>query len=356
MRPNRSAVDVNLFRVTNEGKLERIASRRLPNEELLEEWLVKDPDLLGLDLLVIGRQLITDFGGRIDILGIDREGDLTIIELKRDRTPRDIVGQTLDYASWVSGLSAKDVHDIAAEHLNGRLHEAFRERFGTDLPENLNAAHNMVIVASELDESSKRIVEYLARVHDVSINTAFFGTFDCDGTLFIGADWLMSQVEVETRAERKKRPDWTGFWYVNVDDSEHHRWEDCRKLGFLAAGGGRVYSDALQRLAKGDRVFAYQKRAGYVGYGTVAQTVTPAKDFVVDGKPLCDCASQSRLEHDGEDPDIRDYVVGINWAKTFPISEGKAYPGIFANPNVVCKLGDQKTIEFLKNLFMEGST
>lgn len=273
---------MNLFKVTSESKLERVEHRRLPKEDVLEGWLVDNPEFLGLDLLIIGRQVITDFDGHIDILAIDRKGDLTIIELKRDRTPRDIVGQVLDYASWVSGLSTKDVHGVAGGYLHHPLNEAFSQRFGADLPKDLNSTHNMVIVASELDESSKRIVEYLARVHDVSINTAFFSTFDCGGTLFIGADWLMDQEEVETRAERKKRPEWTGFWYVNVDDSEHHKWEDCRKRGFLAAGGGRVYSDALLQLAVGDRVFAYQKKAGYVGYGTVTQTVTPAKDFVVD--------------------------------------------------------------------------
>lgn len=73
------------------------------------------------------------------------------------------------------------------------------------------------------------------------------------------------------------------------------------------------------------------------------------------GKALRDCASQSKLEHDAEDPDIRDYAVGIEWKKTFPMSEAKAYPGILANPNVVCKLGDQKTVEFLRKIFLEGS-
>jgi len=345
---------VNLFKVTSENKLERVEHRKLPKEDLLEGWLVDNPEFLGLDLLIIGRQVITDFAGRIDILAMDSKGDLTIIELKRDRTPRDIVGQVLDYASWVSGMSTERVHDVAAEYLHRPLKEVFSQKFGMDPPKDLNSTLNMVIVASELDESSRRIVEYLARAHGVSINTRFFNTFDCGGTQFVGADWLMDQEEVEARAERKKRPEWTGFWYVNVDDSEHHRWEDCRKCGFLAAGGGRVYSDALLRLAVGDRVFAYQKKAGYVGFGTVTRTVAPAKDLVVDGKGLCDCASQSALDHDSEDPDIRDYAVGIEWKKTFSISEAKSFPGIFANPNVVCKLGDQRTVEFLRKVFLEG--
>ena len=60
-----------------------------------------------MDLLIIGRQVRTQFGGRIDLLAIDPEGDLLIIELKKDRTPREIVAQVLDYASWVNHLSPR---------------------------------------------------------------------------------------------------------------------------------------------------------------------------------------------------------------------------------------------------------
>lgn len=46
-------------------------------------------------------------GGR---LAVSREGDLTVIELKRDRTPRDVVAQILDYATWVATLGTKQIH------------------------------------------------------------------------------------------------------------------------------------------------------------------------------------------------------------------------------------------------------
>ena len=162
-----------LFKIDN-GDLVPIRRQTLASEEVLEGWIAKDPSIIGLDVLIIGRQIITDFNGRIDILAIDREGGLIIIELKRDMTPRDVVAQTLDYASWIASLSTKQVHDIAIDKLGTRLETVFRERFDAPLPENLNGTHSMVIVASEFDASSKRIVEYLAEEHDLSINTAFF--------------------------------------------------------------------------------------------------------------------------------------------------------------------------------------
>ncbi len=39
------------------------------------------------------------------MLAMDEEGNIHIIELKKERTPREVVAQTLDYASWVQNLS-----------------------------------------------------------------------------------------------------------------------------------------------------------------------------------------------------------------------------------------------------------
>ena len=43
------------------------------------EWAAADPGLLGLDICIIGRQVKTAHGGRIDLLGIDQEGDLNTV-------------------------------------------------------------------------------------------------------------------------------------------------------------------------------------------------------------------------------------------------------------------------------------
>ena len=47
-----------------------------------------------------------------------------------------MVAQTLDYASWVSGLNAEDVAAIYGRFAPGRsLADDFRERFGQELDE-----------------------------------------------------------------------------------------------------------------------------------------------------------------------------------------------------------------------------
>jgi RecB family endonuclease NucS len=79
----------------------KLEPSQLPNESQLEDLLAKDISILGLDLLVVGRQVVTAYGKKIDLLAIDQDGALYVIELKRDKTPREVVAQALDYGSWV---------------------------------------------------------------------------------------------------------------------------------------------------------------------------------------------------------------------------------------------------------------
>jgi hypothetical protein len=340
-----------LYKVES-GKLKNVERSTLPNENMIELWIAENPKIIGLDVLVIGTQVSTDFGGRIDILAIDREGDLTVIELKRDKTPRDIVAQILDYASWVSTLTTRRVHEIAKSKMSKKLEDAFNEFFEAPLPENLNENHSLVIVASEFDPSSRRIVEYLAEKHGISINSVFFNVFKNSGEIYLTTDWLLDQQEVVERSETRTKAPWSGYWYVNAGEDHNRSWEDMRKYGFIGAGGGRFYSKRLDQLKVGDQVFAYQKKCGYIGYGHVAKEACLAKDFEIDGVPLLSQPLiQPNLGHDQDNPEYAEYVVGVKWHKTYPLSDGKAFQGAFANQNIVCKLRDPATVQFLKNIF-----
>ncbi len=338
--------------VVRSAKLEPVTRSSLSSEKNLEDWIVKDPSILGLDILIIGRQVKTYFNKYIDILAIDNKGNIFIIELKKDRTPRDIVGQILDYASWVVMLNTKDIYDIANNYLDKDLSAAFLEYFDMVVPESLNDDHNMIIVASEFDASSKRIVEYLSETHGIAINTTFFNVFEHKGETFISADWLLDQQDVVERSETKRKAPWAGYWYVNVGDGDHRSWEDMRKHNFLAAGYGSIYSNPLGRLNVGEPIFAYQKGKGYVGFGVVTQTKILASQFTVNGKNLFDVdLLQPNLKHDSDDEERAEYVIGVDWKQTFPLNEAKTFQGVFANQNIVCKLRHPETLEFLKKAF-----
>lgn len=338
----------SLYKIEN-GRLLIAQSKSLSKERMIEDWVVENPALLGLDAFIIGRQVPTEHGKFIDLLALDRGGGLVIIELKKDRTSREIVAQVLDYASWVRTLSTSEVFDIALSYLkSNKLAAIVQEQFGERLPDRLNGSHSMLIVASELDPASRRIVEYLSEEHGLSINTAFFNVFEVDGKDFMTTDFLLDQAEVEERTERKVRAPWSGYYFINAGVGNDRSWNDMRKYGFAGTCGGDFYSKRLDQLAIGDRVFAYQKQSGYIGYGIVTKTKQLASEFqTLTGPLFSQKLEQQQIKNNADDLSMAEYVVGVEWQKTFEIEGARTFKGVFANQNIVCKLRDQPTVDFL---------
>ena len=165
------AVEMAIWRMTEAGP-QLLASSPLDSERRLEDMLAQDPSMCGTDLLILGRQVRTDYGGFVDLLAIDGDGRVHVLELKRDRTSKDVVAQTLDYGSWVAGLSLENLEQIYLGHHGGeeQLDEAFAQRFDSPLPDVVNGQQQFTIVASKLDPASERIVEFLAESYGVPIN------------------------------------------------------------------------------------------------------------------------------------------------------------------------------------------
>jgi len=198
--------EIRLWKVENGDVLQECQRASLDLEARIESWLTQDISLLDPELMVIGRQVETDFGGYIDLLCIDRGGDLVIVELKRDKTPREVTAQVLEYATFVQDLSSERITSIADRHLGGDgvFEDAFQRHFGSDLPESLNNSHRMLIVASRIDPSSERIIKYLSDSYGVDLNAVTFQYFKAaDGTELIARFFLIepSQVEYKTRTK-----------------------------------------------------------------------------------------------------------------------------------------------------------
>lgn len=342
--------------------LEKVSFSSMEAEKKLESVLDKDISVIDSSLMVIGRQVPTSFGKYIDLLAIDSEGHLAIIELKRDRTPRDVVAQTLDYASWVQGLAYDEIKKIYSQYeTTVEFEVAFEEKFGGALPDSINEEHRLLIVASELDNSTERIVNYLSSNYGVPINAVFFQYFkDGDGE-YLSRTWLIDPVQVEKQASKtakaRSRESWNGTdYYVSFGEGPTRHWADAIKYGFVSAGGGNWYSNTLSLLHPGARIFVYIPKAGYVGVGVVKEDVVPVKDFLVDVDgvltPILNLPHQAPdMGKNAEDMERSEYLVRVDWIKTTPIDQGFWEKGMFANQNSACKLRSTFTIERLSELF-----
>jgi hypothetical protein len=244
-------------------KPQLLASAGIGDEQRLESVIAADIEIVGLgSLMLLGRQVSTDHGNRIDLLALDGDGTILVIELKRGRTPREIVAQVLDYGSWVRKLSAERIAHIfeSGEFAQGRtFRAAFDEHFGQPLPEVINESHRLVIVASELDASTQRIVEYLLEDYGVPVNAVFFRYFRDGASEYLARTWLSDPALAEERALKPKRPpaEWNGTdYYVLFGPDEHRSWGDAREWRYVSGGGGSRWSKPLSRLHPGARVCA----------------------------------------------------------------------------------------------------
>jgi hypothetical protein len=196
---------VRLWIVASGDQLVAVDQARLNLEGRLENWIERDPAIVETGLLMIGKQTPTGHGGFIDLLALDGNGDVVIIELKRDKTPREVVAQALDYASWTVDLSHDQISEMASGYLgdSGPLEVAFRRTFGTDMPDTLNQDHRILVVASSIDASSERIIRYLSNQHGVRINAVTFQYFATPEGELLCRVALLEPTEVEAKAQSK---------------------------------------------------------------------------------------------------------------------------------------------------------
>ena len=96
----------------------------------LQEWLAKHPNALTNDsvddeLLIIQKEFsgFTDTNERLDLLALDKRGNLVIIENKLDDSGRDVVWQALKYAGYCSSLSKAQIVSIYQDFINKQQDE-----------------------------------------------------------------------------------------------------------------------------------------------------------------------------------------------------------------------------------------
>ena len=335
-------------------EIHEVEESNLSLESRLEDWIEKDPSILGIEIAIIGRQVATGYGGYIDLLGIDRDGDLVILELKRNKTPRDVVAQTLDYASWVEKLEYNEIEELSNRYKSDSLSNVFQAVFDDSLPENINVNHRLIIVASELDDSTERIVQYLYQTHKVNINAIFFSIFKIDEKELLTRSWINDPEEVEEESRKSKKSPWSGYLFVNTGITEENdrHWELNRKYNYVSAGGGQRWIRSIKKLRPDDKIFAYIKGKGYVGYGTVEEEAVPISQFLVNGTPITQLLPEdSKFGGDRNNIEKTEWLARVKWIKTVNESEAKTFKGVFANQNVVCKLRDKPTFDFLTKEF-----
>lgn len=150
---------------------------QLKEREHIEEWIRKDPEILGEELLIIAHEYDRfEVNERLDLLALDKEGNVVVIEVKRDTTGSGVDFQALKYVSYCARLTPIDILELYAEYLT--VHDATLDakvelmdflqlEDEEELNSVLNTKQRIIIVGKEID---KRILSVCTWLYENSID------------------------------------------------------------------------------------------------------------------------------------------------------------------------------------------
>lgn len=195
---------MRLFTINKDGNMipYKIFNYKESHQEFnLEDLLENNPEHLFEDskILIIVRQITTNLNTSIDLLGIDNIGNTVVIELKRDKTPRETIAQLLEYASFVEKLDYSQLNEIfqnySGEEIN--LEEYHQQYFESNTEEKIsyNKSTKLIIVAQEISKEIRQTALFL-REKGLDIYCASFKYFKTkNGEEIISLEFIVGEEE-----------------------------------------------------------------------------------------------------------------------------------------------------------------
>lgn len=173
----------------------------------LEEWIASNPTIIGAEVVIIGRQVTTK-SGPLDLLGIDSSGNLVIIELKRDKLPREVLAQAIDYASDIASWNIDKISEICTKYTGKSLEDYINESFPkVDLETiNINGDQRIVLIGFGIESSLERMIEWLSDSYGVNVNaiTLNYSKTSSGDEILTRTAIISEEIELE-RVKRKKK-------------------------------------------------------------------------------------------------------------------------------------------------------
>src|ERR1700676_3820736 len=137
-RVHRSSIPMSIIVSKSGQNAVKVEKTPFADEDSLQQFICKNPDSVpidgtkkGLKLLILAREFPAG-SGVIDALGVDREGEIYIVETKLYKNPdkKAVIAQVLDYGVnlWKYGQSFDEFISRVEEKLNMAQHVSLNER------------------------------------------------------------------------------------------------------------------------------------------------------------------------------------------------------------------------------------
>jgi hypothetical protein len=366
-----------------DNELVPIGQRTLQDQSIwerrdLQKVLRKSLRELLPEVLILAEEFCDwdDSKRRIDLLGIDRDANLVVIELKRGETGSYMELQAIRYAAMVStmtfdqAVSAFASSDSDFDEPSART--KLLEFLSWDEPNEDDFAQDVRLVLFS-EDFAKELSSSILWLNGKGLDITCFkmSCFEVAGKTLLDFQQIIPLKEAEEyqvkvrekqqkeQSSRKSKIPWNGECYANFGDHDTRSWEDARKFGFISAGGGAWYTRTLGLLSEGDRVWVNQPGVGYLGVGLVSGPATRLENFKVEtdelSTPYLEVSEvRDELIAQRADPDATEVYVPIEWIASVDINSAINEKGLFGNQNSAAKPRTESwpyTIRVLKERF-----
>lgn len=196
--------------------------------EHIEEWVIKQPEILAEGLMVISAEFSAyeKIKQRFDVLAIDSDGKLVVIELKRDKADETTDLQAIKYASYVANFSSQDVQELYRDFWNNRqekeLHpEDVGEKFRVHLEDSsseiaigedgyaefeLDNKPRIILAAGDFGTEITAPVTWLNQEYGLDVMCIELQAFTYEGNLLVNNRVVLPVPEIEEyQAKRRKK-------------------------------------------------------------------------------------------------------------------------------------------------------
>jgi len=135
---------------------------------MLKDYIEKNPEIIEKGLMILKRQPVTDNRKRGDLLGLDYDGNVVVIEIKKESNDaRKVITQTLEYGIWAENLTYSDLNAYARENNKlgtfSNLEQMFQTRNDDFQNDDFNVSTRMFIVHEKIPDDVKKISRWLNR-------------------------------------------------------------------------------------------------------------------------------------------------------------------------------------------------
>lgn len=270
-----------LFEIDNDA-LSPYHSSWAPGELELEQYLITSadteaqtlvPSVFGEPLLLVSNQVKTRAKKRADILALDRGGNSVIVELKRDKGALGVETQALQYLADFSNYKGRNFINHFSKNSTNLENNILSFIGGNGRIEDVNKNSRIILVARNFDPTIYSMGEWLSD-KGVSFRCIEYTPVEVDSRRFlsfsVAFDRSPESIFPISFSSSAREP---GIFWHNIARADNEWWRFLIQERQIPACFDDSPGDQGERIltsyVSGDKIVAYAKGYGAVGWGVI---------------------------------------------------------------------------------------